>query len=71
MGNTIKINEVSKNVSIFPIGAVYISVSSVNPGSYFGGSWEQIAKGRTLVGVDTNDDDFKTVKKLEVKKSIC
>ena len=27
---------------IYPIGAVYISVNSTNPGTLFGGTWEQI-----------------------------
>ncbi len=26
----------------FPIGSIYLSVSNINPGSVFGGSWEQI-----------------------------
>ena len=34
----------------YPIGAVYISVDSTNPGNIFGGTWEQI-KGRFLLGV--------------------
>ena len=47
----------------YPIGAIYLSVDNTNPSKLFGGTWEQIAKGRTLVGVDTNDTDFNTVKK--------
>lgn len=47
----------------FPIGAIYLSVIDTNPTKWFGGTWKQIAKGRTLVGVDTNDTDFNTVKK--------
>ena len=33
----------------FPIGYVYISVDSTNPGTIFGGKWEQI-KDRFLIG---------------------
>ena len=47
----------------YPVGSIYLSVNNINPTKWFGGTWEQIAKGRTLVGVDTNDTDFNTVKK--------
>lgn len=47
----------------YPVGSIYLSVNNTNPSTWFGGTWEQIAKGRTLVGVDTNDNDFNTVKK--------
>jgi len=45
---------------IYPIGSIYISVNSTNPGTLFGGTWVEFAKGRTLVGVDANDIDFST-----------
>lgn len=35
---------------IFPIGAIYMSVSATNPSNYFAGTWEQIAQGRTIFG---------------------
>lgn len=35
-----------------------MSINSTNPSVYFGGTWERIAKGRTLVGVDEDDTDF-------------
>lgn len=54
---------------IYPIGSVYISVNNVNPSSLFGGTWEQFAAGRTLVGIDTSDDDFKTVEKTGGEKT--
>ena len=43
---------------IYPINSIYISVSSTNPSTIFGGTWEAFATGRTLVGVDANDTDF-------------
>lgn len=54
----------------YPIGAIYLSVNDTDPGILFGGTWEQIAQGRTLVGVDTNDTDFNTVKKTGGSKSV-
>ena len=33
----------------FPVGSIYLSVNNVNPGTIFGGTWEQI-KDRFLLG---------------------
>ena len=52
----------------YPVGSIYLSVNDTNPSQWFGGKWEQIAKGRTLVGVDTSDTDFNTVKKTGGEK---
>lgn len=52
----------------YPVGSIYLSVNTTNPSRWFGGTWEQIAKGRTLVGVDTNDTNFNTVKKTGGEK---
>jgi len=38
----------------YPIGAIYISVSSTNPGTLFGGTWEAYGQGRVLVGKATS-----------------
>lgn len=47
----------------YPVGSIYLSVNNTNPTKWFDGTWELIAQGRTLVGVDTNDTDFNTPKK--------
>lgn len=54
----------------YPIGAIYLSIDSTNPTKLFGGTWEQIAQGRTLVGVDTSQTEFNTVKKQVEKRRI-
>lgn len=53
----------------YPIGSIFLSVNDTNPSTWFGGSWEQIAKGRTLVGVNKNDTDFNTVQKTGGSKT--
>lgn len=47
-------------INVFPVGAIYMSVTDTNPGSYFGGTWVQIAQGRTLIGVGSIDANTTT-----------
>jgi len=47
-------------LTLFPIGAVYITANNVNPGTFLGGTWTQIAAGRTLIGVGTLGSDTYT-----------
>jgi hypothetical protein len=39
--------------TIYPVGAIYISASSTNPGTLFGGTWEQI-KDRFLLAAGSS-----------------
>jgi hypothetical protein len=55
--------------NIFPIGAIYTTIENVNPEKYFGGKWTAFAKGKTLFGVDTADNQFATVEKTGGKKT--
>ncbi len=53
---------------LYPIGSIYMSIQDTNPSVFFGGTWERIAKGKTLVGVDENDTDFNTSSKTGGEK---
>lgn len=55
--------------AVYPVGSIYMSVKSTNPGTLFGGTWVAIAQGRTLVGVNTSDNDFKTPEKTGGEKT--
>ena len=48
-----KINEVRQSLldSAYPVGSIYTSVNTTNPGTLFGGTWERI-RGRFLLGAD-------------------
>ena len=41
---------------VYPVGSIYMSVNSTSPATLFGGRWEAISQGRTLVGVGTGTD---------------
>ena len=49
---------------IYPVGAIMPTTSNVNPGTYLTGTtWESFGAGKTLVGVDTADNDFNSAAK--------
>jgi hypothetical protein len=55
----------------WPVGSVYISVSSVNPAAVFGfGTWVAFGAGRCLVGVDAGDADFDAAEKTSGTKTV-
>lgn len=51
-----------------PVGSVYVSINEINPSIYFGGTWEAFAKGKTLIGVDSDDTDFNVSQKTGGEK---
>lgn len=39
-------------LDIFPVGYIYISAASTNPGDLFGGTWTPLNEGRVLIGAN-------------------
>lgn len=54
---------------IYPVGSLYLSVSTASPEGLFGGTWERWGAGRAIVGVDTSDTDFSTAEKTGGEKT--
>lgn len=48
---------------IYPVGAIYMSVSPTSPSSLIGGTWTPWGSGRVPVGINTGDTNFNTVEK--------
>ncbi len=49
---------------IYPIGSIYMSVNSTNPGTLFGGTWVRWGKGRVPVSVNESETEFNSVEKV-------
>lgn len=55
--------------AVYPVGSIYMSVKSTNPGTLFGGTWVAIAQGRCLVGVGSNKDANNESKTFTVRQT--
>lgn len=49
---------------VYPVGTIYISTVETNPSNFFGGTWSLFSKGRTLIGVDPDDELFDGVRRV-------
>ena len=55
--------------AVWPVGSVYISTVNKNPSEIFGGgTWTLWGEGRVPVGVDTTQEEFKTVEQTGGEK---
>lgn len=43
---------------IWPVGSIYLSVNTINPSTYFGGTWELVGGSNYLIGYQSNNDWF-------------
>ena len=49
----------NRALDAYPVGSIYMSMDATNPASKLGGgTWEQIARGRTLIGEGESDQAF-------------
>lgn len=55
--------------AFYEVGDLFLTTRNENPSVRFGGAWELFGKGKTLVCVDENDNDFKTVKQTGGEKT--
>jgi hypothetical protein len=55
--------------NVFPVGSIYMSVSSQNPEEALGGQWVSWGSGKVPVGVDSLDTDFDAAEKTGGEKS--
>lgn len=70
-GNISIATAVSSQVGLaaYPVDSIYISTSSDNPSTIFGGSWTPFGEGKVLVGVNANDTDFDTAEETGGSKT--
>ena len=55
----------------FPVGSVFIAVVSTNPATLLGyGTWAAFGSGRVLVGLDSGQTEFDTVKETGGAKTV-
>ena len=57
--------------TVYPVGSIYINAGvATNPGTLLGfGTWTAFGTGRVIVGVDSSDTDFDTVRETGGSKT--
>ena len=55
---------------VYPVGSIRMTTSTEGATTFLGGTWVLWGEGKVPVGVDTNDNDFKTVEKTGGAKTV-
>lgn len=58
------------NKTEYKIGDIFLSVDKTNPEKRFGGKWILVSKGRTLVGVNPEEEDYNSAEKVGGEKEV-
>lgn len=48
--STLDIGELTPALSVYPVGAIYISANPADPSTLFGGTWQSFGQGKTILG---------------------
>lgn len=56
-------------LAVYPVGSIYMSVSSTSPDTLFGGTWVAWGAGRVPVGIDSTQTEFDTVEETGGEKT--
>jgi LysM repeat protein len=57
-------------LDVYPVGSIYISIVSTDPGTLFGGTWAAFGAGKVLVGLDSGDVNFDVVEETGGAKTV-
>lgn len=57
-----KLNILDLFNKVYPIGTIYESTNATSPALLFGGTWAEYGQGRVLVGIDSSQTDFNSIK---------
>ena len=72
MAKGVQLKQSGENIypnNFYEVGDVYITTRTENPSTRFGGTWELLCPGRTLVCIDNSDSGFSTIKQTGGSKN--
>lgn len=55
----------------YPVGSIYMSVSSTNPSTLFGGTWIRWGNGKVPVGISESETEFSSSEKMGGAKTVA
>lgn len=61
IGDVCLVNSTKTKEELFPIGKIETFFDNEDHSNYLGFTWERCLQGRSPIGIDSSDDDFKTI----------